>query len=127
MTNGESLDSDDEHVGVAQTTPVASSVVTTAPKDRLRETAVRPVGHDADHSSDRQEQAPLAPARSSSFLNLATTAIVALTCGVLGAMGYAHFSGPKSGETSPRTRQPKPRRTRCRRRAGPREPGRAPN
>jgi TolA-binding protein len=34
------------------------------------------------------------------MLNLMLTAVVALGCGVLGAMGYSHYISPKPGESS---------------------------
>jgi hypothetical protein len=52
-----------------------------------------------DRGEDRSRREP--QQRPSMIKNLLITASVALVCGVIGAMGYAHFFGPKSKGSSP--------------------------
>jgi cytoskeletal protein RodZ len=100
VTNGESLTRNDEQLPSGRPAPVASTIVTTAPKERLRENANRASGHDEERQGDQRAQSHVPPHRPSMMLNLMLTAVVALGCGVLGAMGYSHYFSPKPGESS---------------------------
>ena len=75
-------------------------VVTTAPKDRLRDDADRAAGRDGGRRDDQREQTPSTAHQPSIMMNVMITGAVALVCGVLGAMAYSHFAGPKPGEPS---------------------------
>ncbi len=55
---------------------------------------------DKDGRGDQRDQAQPHPQQPSRLKNLLITATVAAIFGVLGAMGYSHFFGSKSGEPS---------------------------
>ena len=55
---------------------------------------------DKDGRGDQRDQAQPHPQQPSMLKNLLITATVAAIFGVLGAMGYSHFFGSKSGEPS---------------------------
>ena len=55
---------------------------------------------DKDDRGDRRGEAQPRSRQPSMITNLLTTAAVALICGVIGAMGYSHFFGSKSGDPS---------------------------
>ncbi len=55
---------------------------------------------DKDGRGDQRDPAQPHPQQSSMLKNLLITAMVAAIFGVLGAMGYSHFFGSKSGEPS---------------------------
>jgi hypothetical protein len=61
-------------------------------------------GDDDDRDDRDEDQAGRGPSprpqQPSTMKHLAVTAGVALLCGVVGAMGYSHFFGPKSDESS---------------------------
>ena len=62
-----------------------------------------PIGasrRDEDDRGDRPDQAQPQPRQPSMMTNLLVTAAVALISGVIGAMGYSQFFGPKPGESS---------------------------
>ena len=46
---------------------------------------------------DRRDQAQPVPRQPSMLTNMLITAVVSLSCGAAGAMGYAHFIGPDLG------------------------------
>jgi hypothetical protein len=48
---------------------------------------------------DRRDPAQPLPRQPSMLTNMLITAVVSLSCGAAGAMGYSHFFGPDSGDS----------------------------
>jgi hypothetical protein len=77
-----------------------ATAMTELKTDSQRDDAERTVRRDKDEREDEPRRAPPQPRQPSMIPNLLVTAVVALTCGVIGAMGYTHFVGPNRGGAS---------------------------
>jgi hypothetical protein len=66
-------------------------------RDRRRDEGDGDGGDEPDHRQDQPQSQQQQP---SMMKNLLITAVVALVCGVIGAMGYSYFFGSKSDESS---------------------------
>ncbi len=94
MTNHESLPREDKHLESGHSGHVAPAFH----QDRQRDNVDRAPRRDEDQRGSQPGNAQPLQQSPSTMTILLITATVALISGVVGAMGYTHYLGPKLGE-----------------------------